>query len=60
MRHDVTLALNPGMIGTPQLREARLVGRTLTLSASEDTAAGRRTHRLVWQRAAKRAAGLRR
>lgn len=56
VRHDVTLSLNPALIGTPQLRDARLSGRTLTLSATEDLPGGRRTHRLVWQRTPKRAA----
>ena len=56
VRHDVTLALNPALIGTPQLREATLTARTLTLSAAEDLPGGRRVHRLVWQRAPRRAA----
>lgn len=56
VRHDVTIALNPAMVGTPQLRDALLSGRTLTLSAAEDTPAGRRVHRLVWARAPKVAA----
>lgn len=51
VRHDVTLALNPALVGVPQLREARLAGRSLTLSAAEETAGGRRVHRLVWTRA---------
>jgi hypothetical protein len=54
VRHDVTIALNPAMVGTPQLRDATLSGRTLTLSAAEDVPGGRRVHRLVWQRAPKR------
>jgi hypothetical protein len=53
VRHDVSIALNPALIGTPQLREATLSGRILTLSAAEDTPAGRRVHRLVWARAPK-------
>jgi len=56
VRHDVTLALNPALVGTPQLREATLTARTLTLSAAEDLPGGRRVHRLVWQRAPRRAA----
>jgi hypothetical protein len=54
VRHDVTIALNPAMVGTPQLRDARLSGRTLTLSAAEDVPGGRRVHRLIWQRVPKR------
>ena len=55
VRHEVTLALNPALVGTPQLRDARLSGRTLTLSATEEVPGGRRTHRIVWQRVPKRA-----
>lgn len=54
VRHDVTIALNPAMVGTVQLRDAKLSGRTLTLSAAEEVPGGRRLHRLVWQRASKR------
>ncbi|MCU0975501.1 MAG: lipocalin-like domain-containing protein [Steroidobacteraceae bacterium] len=54
VRHDVTIALNPALVGTPQLRDAVLSGRTLTLSAAEDVPGGRRVHRLVWRRAPKR------
>ena len=50
VRHEVTVALNPAMVGTLQVREARLVGRTLTLSAEEATEGGVRRHRLVWRR----------
>ena len=39
VRHDVSIALNPAMTGTAQLREATLAGNTLTLSATEDTPA---------------------
>jgi hypothetical protein len=56
LRHEVTLALNPAMVGTTQFRDARLAGRTLTLSASEDVAGGQRTHRLEWRRAPRRPA----
>jgi hypothetical protein len=48
--HEVTVALNPASVGTLQWRDARLTARTLTLSASEATAAGSRTHRLTWAR----------
>ena len=50
VRHEVTVALNPAMVGTLQLREARLDGRTLTLSAEETVADGLRRHRLLWRR----------
>jgi hypothetical protein len=56
VRHEVTVALNPAMVGTLQLREARLAGRTLTLSAEETTDDGVRRHRLVWKRPLRRAA----
>lgn len=48
--HEVTVALNPATVGTLQWREARLIGRTLTLSAAEQTDAGVREHRLTWFR----------
>jgi hypothetical protein len=48
--HEVTVALNPATVGTLQWREARLSGRTLTLSAAEQTDTGVRQHRLVWSR----------
>ncbi len=50
VQHEVTLALNPGMVGTLQLREAELLGTQLTLSAAEGTRGGTRMHRLVWRR----------
>ena len=56
VRHEVTVALNPAMVGTLQVREARLVGRRLTLSAEEATEDGLRRHRLVWKRPLRRAA----
>jgi hypothetical protein len=56
VRHEVTVALNPAMVGTLQLREARLDGGTLTLSAEEILADGVRRHRLVWRRPLRRAA----
>lgn len=50
--HEVSIALNPGMVGTPQVRDARLSGRTLELSALERTRdGGTRLHRLLWKRA---------
>jgi len=50
LRHEVTVALNPAMVGTVQLREARLADRTLTLSAEEAVPGGVRRHRLSWRR----------
>ncbi len=49
--HEVEIALNPGMVGSTQVRDARLDGRRLELSALETLAGGAtRLHRLVWQR----------
>lgn len=48
--HEVTLALNPGLIGTLQWREATLEGERLILSAKENTAEGERHHALCWRR----------
>lgn len=48
--HEVTLALNPGLIGTLQWREAALEGARLVLSAKENTAEGERHHALCWRR----------
>ncbi len=50
IEHIVTVALNPGMIGTSQWRDAQLVGDLLTLSAEESTARGTRRHAIAWQR----------
>jgi hypothetical protein len=50
VRHEVTVALNPAMVGTVQVREARVDGRTLTLSAVEAVPGGARRHRLSWRR----------
>ena len=60
VQHEVTLGLNPAMVGTLQLRDARLAGRRLTLSAEECTRRGTRLHRLVWKRPARRAGSLER
>ncbi len=57
VQHEVTLALNPGMVGTLQLRDARLAGRELTLSAEESVRGGTRLHRLIWRRPAPHAIG---
>ena len=49
--HRVELSLNPAMEATVQVREARLEGELLTLSAEEALGGGRaRHHRLVWRR----------
>ena len=50
VEHQVTVALNPGIIGTRQLREARLSKTRLTLAAEENTATGWRRHEIVWRR----------
>jgi hypothetical protein len=52
--HEVEWSLNPALIGTQQLRHARLLGDRLELIADEiDAASGRqRRHRIAWQRAA--------
>jgi hypothetical protein len=52
VQHEVTLALNPGLVGTLQLRDAQLAERELTLSAEESLRSGTRLHRLTWRRAA--------
>lgn len=52
VQHEVTVALNPGMVGTLQLRDAELSDHGLTLSAMEPVRDGRRLHRLVWRRPA--------
>jgi hypothetical protein len=52
VQHEVTLALNPGMVGTLQVREARLADQELTLSAAEPVRGGTRLHRLAWRRPA--------
>lgn len=50
VRHDVTLALNPGLLGTLQWRDAELSEQQLILSAKENTPAGDRQHVLIWSR----------
>lgn len=52
VQHEVTLALNPGLVGTLQLRDAQWAERELTLSAEEFVRGGTRLHRLTWRRAA--------
>lgn len=48
--HDVDIALNPAMVGSTQVRDARLTGRRLELSALEAVGGGTRFHRLLWER----------
>jgi hypothetical protein len=51
--HDVQLSMNPGLVGVPQRRVARLDGGRLELLAEErEDATGRsRLHRIAWRRA---------
>jgi hypothetical protein len=48
--HEVTVALNPALVGSVQWRKATVRERTLTLSVEEPVADGLRVHSLVWQR----------
>jgi len=48
--HEVTLALNPALVGTRQWRNARLRGQKLVLSADEQTPEALRRHELAWKR----------
>ena len=50
IEHIVLVALNPGMIGSSQWREATLAAGTLTLSADEHTVHGVRRHAIEWRR----------
>lgn len=51
--HTVCFSLNPGFVGTEQIRRIRFDGADrLTLSADEPAAGGMRRHRLDWRRAA--------
>lgn len=53
VRHDVLLSMNPVLLGTPQLRRARLDGDGLLLAADETDPQGRsRRHSIEWRRAA--------
>lgn len=49
--HEVTLSLNPVLIGTRQVREVAFLGDDLVLSATEAEAGQSRVHRLHWRRA---------
>ena len=48
--HEVTLSLNPTLLGTRQVREVSFVGAELVLCATESDGAHERTHRLRWCR----------
>jgi len=48
--HDVTIALDPGFVGTEQRRRVALDGDLLVLSADEPVGEGTRHHRLSWRR----------
>ncbi len=48
--HEVTLALDPGLVGTRQRRRVDLEGDRLVLSADETVDGQARHHRLTWRR----------
>ena len=48
--HEVEVALNPGLVGSRQWRDAKLVGRRLVLSVEEGEGAATRRHELEWRR----------
>ena len=48
--HHVQFSLNPNFCDTDQRRHALFEGSRLTLSAEDELAGVRRTHRLVWER----------
>ncbi len=49
--HDVTMSLNPTLIGSVQRRDAQFDGGSLVLSANESAgAAATRVHRIRWRR----------
>lgn len=50
--HSVRLSLNPGFVGTEQVRQVQLDGGLLTLSGEERVGGAVRRHELVWRRAA--------
>jgi len=49
--HSVRHSLNPAMVGTEQVRQMKLDGRTLTLTGIEAIREDSRRHELVWRRA---------
>ncbi len=51
--HEVTVALNPALVGSEQWRTPMLRGRRLILAADEPTPRGVRRHELEWRRAKK-------
>ncbi len=48
--HSVTLSLNPGFVGSEQLRHAELDGHTLVLSGKDQAGEVTRFHSLVWHK----------
>jgi hypothetical protein len=50
LEHDVVVALNPAMVGTQQLRRARLEDGRLIVSTEDVVAGGVRRHRLALRR----------
>lgn len=52
VEHVVTIALNPALVGSVQVRAVRLSGHSLTLSAEEPVSGGTRVHKLQWRRVA--------
>jgi hypothetical protein len=57
VHHQVELAMNPNLLGTRQVRGARLRDGELELTAEEplEQAGSVRIHRILWRRAAARA-----
>jgi Lipocalin-like domain len=49
VEHHVTISHNPALVGTVQVRDIEMRGRTLTLSALESVPGGARVHRLQWR-----------
>lgn len=48
--HYVTQSLNPGFVGTEQLRHVELDGETLVLSGRDEEGGRVRFHNLVWHK----------
>jgi hypothetical protein len=55
VRHRVSIATNPALVGTLQVRDARLAHGRLELAAAEKTRGGERRHVLTWARGGARA-----
>lgn len=51
VRHHVSVATNPALVGTLQVRDAMLARDRLELVAGEQTRGGERRHVLTWARA---------